>query len=482
MRAPLIFLFASVCALAHVGTSDVYLDGAAGPYQLFITVRPPLVIPGVADIQIRTPSTGIKEIHITPMPLTGEGSNNPPTPDVMVRSKQDAQFFTGNLWIMATGSWLVRAEVDGDQGKGVFSIPVPAVATRVSTMDTAFGAGLFAMMLVLMVGIVSIVGAGVRESQLEPGATPPPANRSKARIVMAATAVLVVGMVYLGNSWWKAEAKTYSNNIYKPLDAAAQVDGNKLTIKLTNNVVATKRRFDDFMAERKVNDFVPDHGHLMHLYVIRWPDMDRVWHLHPDMSADGVFEQNLPAIPAGDYKLFGDVVHSSGFPETIVSELHTSGIAGLPLMGDDAAGVGAPVAQGPPDTTTSALADGWKMVWDRDATPSKINVAQDFKFHLEDASGKRATDLEMYMGMPGHAAFVKTDGSVFAHVHPSGSVSMPALALANPNADPHAGMAMGAISEVGFPWGFPQPGEYRIIVQLKRAGKVETGIFNTKVN
>ena len=82
------------------------------------------------------------------------------------------------------------------------------------------------------------------------------------------------------------------------------------------------------------------------------------------------------------------------------------------------------------------------------------------------------------MGMPGHAAFVRTDGAVFAHIHPSGTVAMPALALANPS----QGMNMDAPpAEVSFPYGFPEPGRYRIIVQLKRAGTVQTGIFDALV-
>jgi len=35
--------------------------------------------------------------------------------------------------------------------------------------------------------------------------------------------------------------------------------------------------------------------------------------------------------------------------------------------------------------------------------------------------------------------------------------------------------------EVRFPYGFPGPGDYRIFVQIKRAGRVETGVFDAHV-
>jgi hypothetical protein len=36
-------------------------------------------------------------------------------------------------------------------------------------------------------------------------------------------------------------------------------------------------------------------------------------------------------------------------------------------------------------------------------------------------------------------------------------------------------------ADVTFPYGFPQSGEYRLFVQVKRAGQVETGVFDARV-
>jgi hypothetical protein len=35
--------------------------------------------------------------------------------------------------------------------------------------------------------------------------------------------------------------------------------------------------------------------------------------------------------------------------------------------------------------------------------------------------------------------------------------------------------------EIAFPYGFPKPGPYRVFVQIKRAGTIETGVFDVAV-
>src|ERR1051326_2014801 len=132
----------SVCACAlsaHVGSPDIYFDGSAGPYRLAVTIRTPQVIPGVAEIEIRSETPGVSRIEIVPIPISGPAAKLAPTPDVMQRSTADPQFFTGTLWIMRGGSWRVRINAAGDSGVGELSVPVPALTTRILTMQSSMG-------------------------------------------------------------------------------------------------------------------------------------------------------------------------------------------------------------------------------------------------------------------------------------------------------------------------------------------------------
>jgi hypothetical protein len=177
-------LIAGSC-LAHVGSPDVYFQGDAGPYRLVVAILTPQMIPGVAEIQIRSSAPGVQRIKIVPVYIMGEGSKYPPPPDVLTPSKGDPQFFSGKLWLMASGSWEVRIEAEGDKGSGTIAVPVPAAARNTLPMEKGLGAMLLGLMALLVAAIVSIVGAARREGQLEPGVPTGFVQKRGARIVMA---------------------------------------------------------------------------------------------------------------------------------------------------------------------------------------------------------------------------------------------------------------------------------------------------------
>lgn len=440
VQSLLLAVFFCGAASAHVGSPDVFFQGKAGPYPVLVAIRPPDVIPGVARIEVRVSSPDVQEVDLTPTPMTGIASTHPPVADIAQRSAGDPQFYEGSLWLMSVGSWEVHIRVKGAKGTGELPVPVPAVALRMRPMGKGVSYFLFGMMVFLTVGLVAIVGAAVD---------------SHSKGAMAIASVVLVFALWRGSVWWGDDAASYSRRLYKPLGISAMVDHGRMELRITD---------PGWLQLRKLDDLVPDHGHLMHLFLVRWPAMDRVFHLHPEQTAPGYFAASLPSLPDGTYRIYGDIVHESGFAETAVGEVKLPAVAGVPLSGDDAAGPSLP-------------GGGYSMVWLHDKTKPIIATQLDlFSFEIVGPDGKPVNDLEPYMGMGGHAEFIKEDGSVFAHVHPTGSVPMASVAVASQAAM----MAMHEMNPgpvVSFPYGVPTSGKYRVFVQMKRAGKVETGEF-----
>jgi hypothetical protein len=468
----------AIPAHAHVGNKDIFEQVDAGPYKLFVTIRTPTVIPGVATVEARVSGPQVASIQITPVPLTGEGSTHPPAADAMKRSADDPAFFTGSLWLMASGSWQVRIEVAGTAGPATAGVPVPAVPLSILPMQRSLGITLAILGIILALGMAGIAGAAVRESRLAPGLTPTPERRRRASIAAAVTLALMAVSIYLGGKWWNVEAAAYASDIYHPSSLHAELNGNTLDLTIGKYIVKQGR-----VKAESTGELLRDHGQLMHLYAIREPQMDAAFHLHPAPVSEKHLSMTLPAMPPGSYKLFADIVHLNGFPETLTATLTVPpGRPSAPLGPEDAQASPPPLANGLLGPSYK-LPDGYTMVWDR---PDRIsaNTAYNFRFRLLDPSAHPATDMQPYLGMAGHAAFVKADFSTFAHTHPDGSAAMPAMMLANPADTSMAGMPAPApiSSTVEFPYGFPSPGRYRIFIQMKRAGTVETGVFDAEVH
>jgi hypothetical protein len=476
LLAAALLVGAAPAAQAHVGSSTVVEEAQAGPYRLLVIVRPPDVVPGRAVIDVRVLDGDVQRVTVVPLPLVGPGRDAPPVPDEARASPADPRLFSAMLWLMRTGTWQVRITAEGAQGAGAFAVPVAALARTTRPMSPVLVALLIGLLGLLVAGLISIVGAAAREGDLLASAAPPDrARRRRGRVAMAVTAGLLVLALLGGQRWWRSEAALYRRLVYRPLVAEAQVDGNVLAVTL---------RDPGWLRQRKLDDLLPDHGHLMHLFLVREEDKGVVAHLHPARVAAGRFEQLLPDLPPGRYRLFADVVHASGLDETAVGTLYLSTQRPLQSpIGDDAVGlVGRAASAGAP---VFGFEGGYTLRW---VDPVPLRAGQPFllTFECKGAGGPRERVLEPYMGMAGHAVFLAADFSVFAHVHPSGSVPMAALSLAAPGdslpAGAHQHHRYELPARISFPYVFPRAGRYRLFVQVKLSGQIETAAFDLTVD
>jgi hypothetical protein len=475
-----------VCpAWAHVGTANVFVQGNAGPYAVYVTVTPPPVIPGEAMVSVITDGADVRSVSVQANVLSGDLARTMPQGVMLDAGPAGSHEFHGTAWIMTQGSWQIKLTVVGDAGSGTIAVPLPASPVRLMHMSKPFGGLLLVFGGLLIFGLASLAAAAAREAKAEPGAEP---DASHTRLGYRAAVIAVCGVVvvlYFGNRLWKQEIARYSGNIYQPLQMKTKVSADDVLHLELRQPDDVKQIF----SARTMSDLVLDHNHLMHLYVIRWPAMDVVYHLHPTQMSPGEFDLALPTMPEGEYRLFADVVHADGFPETAVADVHLAVPHGRALAGDDASGVLPTLTGSPSDSDVDVLPDGYRYRFEvvsaggKNATGLRANIPVLLRFTLLDTHGAAPKDMTNYMGMPGHAAIVKADGTVFAHIHPEGSVAMAAYMMANGSSMGEMKMSLGGMmsNTTAFPFGFPKAGLYRVIVQMKHGDVVETGAVDVMV-
>ena len=484
-------------AAAHVGSPNVFFDGQAGPYPVHVVIHPAEVIPGLAEISVRIESGGIERVTALPIKWNA-GRHGAPPPDVAKPVRGEPNLYSAQLWFMEPGAQSVELEIKGAAGAGRVVIPVDAVATRVLALPKALGGVLAVLGLILLGLLLSIVGAAVRESVLDPGVQPARRRRWYARGAVTLGAVLLVSLVWGGKHWWDAEASEYRNNrLYHPMAARAevyQVDEKKPVLRLQITDPAFARSAP----------LVPDHGKLMHLFLVREPGLDSFAHLHPVKLDRRTFEAPLPDIPPGRYRLYADITYETGLADTLsttvaIPECESRFEAGDP---DDSR----QVAPGLGSCSGAEFRLGQDNVMTREGPAHFVaNEPAALHFVVRNKDGRPAT-LETYLGMHGHLALTRDDGSVFTHLHPGGSASMAAMQLAvfrfegklplraafgadEPICQLPAATAadQGWIGGnppaegVSFPYAFPRPGRYRLWVQVKIDGIVQTGVYDVDV-
>ena len=466
----------------HVGSPTIIQEGTAGGYPVRVIVRPPEVIPGQAEISIRTAATDIEAVTVRPVP-SSLGLEGAPRADPAVPIAGEPGLWNAQLWLMDFGSYSVHVGVRGPAGEGTLIVPVAAVATTVKEMPAGLGLVLAGLMIFLVVGLLTIVGAAVREAVLPPGVEPDTLRVRRSWRARAIALPIFVLVLLGGSRWWRAENAMYERYLYRPPDVSTQVtleDGARiLTLTMLRGTSPWTSGW---------TPLIPDHGKVMHLFLVGAPGVNGFAHLHPARIDSLGFSTPLPPLPDGEYRLYADILHESGFAQTLTDTVHIpAGATFAPGDADDSWSAEPPSAE-----NSVRLADGSTMTWERTG-PIQAGREITLRFQVTDPSGAPAR-LEPYMGMQAHAAVARDDGSVFVHLHPGGTVSMTAQGLLEQITrgdtvrdasgviqirEPHATHDADT-GTITIPYEFPRPGDYHLWVQVKRNGRILTGAFEMK--
>jgi hypothetical protein len=185
-----------------------------------------------------------------------------------------------------------------------------------------------------------------------------------------------------------------------------------------------------------VRDFDVAHEKRMHLIVVR-RDLTGFQHLHPTQAADGSWTTPVTLPDAGSYRVFADFTRA-GEAHTLASDLRVDGPAELAQL---------------PAPATAAVSDGGYDVR-LAAGAARAGDEADLRFTITRDGAPVRT--EPYLGAGGHLVVLREGDLAFLHVHPSGDA-------------------------VEFAATFPSPGRYRLFLQFKHEGRVQTVAFTREV-
>jgi hypothetical protein len=477
-------------AAAHIGSPNVVFDGTAGPYPIRVVVRPPQVVPGLAEVIVRADAPDVQRVSIRPV-FWRAGVRGAPTGDVLSPVPGQSRVYTGQLWLMAYGAYSVYVSVTGPRGPGTAIVPVSSFATGRLALPAGLGAILVVLGILLVAGLLTIVHAAAGESLVAPGEMPTRAVKRRARLVTLVAAPVLGLAIAGGAKWWGAEDLAYRRYLFgsPKADAEFSVDAHHRTLRLTVRDTAQYRAI--------LSPVLPDHGKMMHLFLVGRSGAQTLAHLHPVQVDSLVFTTEVPWIPAGRYLLFGDIALENGLGLTVTSSIDVPAAPGdvTPSDSDDTWDRTASVTQLAPNGVRPLAGGVFTMSWAGGETPLPANTPVDLRFAVRDTSG-RIVPLHPYLGMAAHAVIVGNDGSVFIHLHPMGTFPMAAqeaFALRDRGDTNRAGRlntallttaAMASMTmpgEFSFPYEFPKAGHYRLWVQVKPADRVLAGMFDVDV-
>ena len=193
-----------------------------------------------------------------------------------------------------------------------------------------------------------------------------------------------------------------------------------------------------------VTDFDVTHERKLHLIVVSRNFVD-YHHLHPTQGTDGVWTADIPALPAGSYRVFADTRPTGGDGITLGTDLVVGG-----GVADTDGAVASPAGE------TTVTVDGYEVLLS--GTPAVGESTLTFSVQ----SDGEAIVPDPYLGASGHLVALRAGDLAFLHVHPLGDATRQAPAIR-------------------FAAEFPTPGTYRLFLDVSIDGAVHTAAFTVEV-
>jgi hypothetical protein len=149
---------------------------------------------------------------------------------------------------------------------------------------------------------------------------------------------------------------------------------------------------------RPATRFTPVHERDLHLVLVN-RELTSYHHVHPELTADGTWTIELPALPAGSYRAIADFQVEDGPRLALGTDLGVTGRY-------------TPTALPEPDSTVAI--DGYDVTISTEAggggeVTASLIVTRD---------GRPVDDLEPYLGANGHLVAIRSGDLAYAHVHP----------------------------------------------------------------
>ncbi|SEG92795.1 hypothetical protein SAMN05216223_12699 [Actinacidiphila yanglinensis] len=199
---------------------------------------------------------------------------------------------------------------------------------------------------------------------------------------------------------------------------------------------------------RPVTAFAVDQTERLHFYAIR-SDLTGFQHLHPTMAEDGTWTASLSTLAPGSWRMFATFTPAGGpggSKDFVLSRTVT--VPGTSRTTTLPAAAGTTTVDGCTVTVQGDLTAGMEH-------PLTVRLTR---------NGEPVTDLQPYLGTYAHLTAFHAGDAAFAHLHPT---------------TPASGDEGGP--DLSFHAELPAPGNWRLFLQFRTAGRVHTAALTLHV-